>query len=67
MHVFGTVMFHSDDGVLVDLWCPEEPCVTQRAKVSNQDTREAIETLIRERMAKAFLTEENFTINFLSY
>lgn len=32
MHVFGTVMSHSDESVLMDLWCPEEPCLTQKSE-----------------------------------
>ncbi len=67
MHVFGTIMSYSDDGVLVDLWCPEEPCFSQRVSVSYQDTREAIEALIQERMANTFFSKGDFTIRFLSY
>ena len=67
MHVFGTVMSHSDEGALVDLWCPEEPCFTQKVSVSCQDTRKAIEALIEERILGSFFSEGEFTIRFLSY
>lgn len=67
MHAFGTVMSHSDEGVLIDLWCPEEPRLTQRVFVSHQNIREAFEALIREQMKKTLFLEREFTIQLLSY
>ena len=67
MHVFGTTMSHSDEGVLIDLWCPEEPCLTQRVNVSYQDIRETIKALIRAQMEKIFDSERVFSVQFLLY
>ena len=64
MHVFGTVMSRSDEGTWVDIWCPEEPSLTQRIRVSHQDIQDAIELSVRERMEKAFTSEKPFS--FLS-
>jgi hypothetical protein len=65
MQVFGTVMSHSDEGVLIDLWCPNEPCFSQRVNISCPDIREAIVTLIQERMKISFVSEGKYTIRFL--
>lgn len=67
VHVFGTIMSHSDESVWADLWCPEEPCFTQRIRVSYQDTQEAIEALIRERMKNFFFSEGKCVIRLLLY
>ncbi len=67
MHVFGTVMSHSDESIMIDLWCPEEPRMTQRVNISHQDVRKAIEALLQERMEKTFISEGEFAIRFLSY
>ncbi len=67
MNVFGTVMSHTDVSVLVDLWCPEESCFTQRVNVYHQDIREVVEALIQEKMVKSFFSEGKFVIRLLSY
>lgn len=66
MHVFGTVMLRSEEGVLVDLWCPEEPCLTQGVIVAHQDIGGAIENLLQECMEKSFVSEKPYTIRVLS-
>ena len=65
MHVFGTVMSHSDEGTWVDIWCPEEPSLTQRIRVSHQDIWGAVEVLVRERMETAFASEKPFSFRCL--
>jgi hypothetical protein len=67
INVFGTVMFHTDVSVLVDLWCPEEPYFTQRAEFSSQETQHAIEALIQKKMVKSCFSEGKFVIRLLSY
>ena len=62
IHVFGTIMSHSDEGVLIDLWCPEEPCLTQRINISKQDIGGAIEALLQDCLEKAFISERPFSI-----
>ena len=67
MHVFGTVMSHSDESVLMDLWCPEEPCLTQKVNVACHNIRENVEVLIQERMRSLFVAERMYTISCISY
>lgn len=66
MSVFGTVMSHSGDGVLIDLWCPDEPRFSQRSIISNSGIREGIETLIKYTMEKLFFSEDSYTIKLIS-
>mgnify|MGYP007069834246 CR=1 FL=1 len=66
MHVFGTVMSHSDEGVVMDLWCPEEPCLTQRTIVIQQDMGGAIQVLLRECLERKFGLENLVSIKLLS-
>ena len=66
MHVFGTVMSHSDEGVHIDLWCPEEPRLNQRITTTNADIPQAIETLLLENL-KQMIPTENYSIQYLSY
>jgi hypothetical protein len=65
MFVFGTVMSHSDEGVHIDMWCPEEPCLTQRTIVTQQDMGGAIEALLRECLERSFGSEKPYTIQLL--
>lgn len=67
MHVFGTVMSHSDEGVLIDLWCPEEPCLAQKVIVSQYNIQETVEELLRERMERLIASDSPYTIQLLSY
>lgn len=66
MHVFGTVMSQSNEGVLVDLWCPEEPCLTQRTIVTQKDIGRAIEALLRECLDRSFGLENLVSIKLLT-
>ena len=66
MHVFGTVMSHSDEGVHIDLWCPEEPCLTQRIIVTQQDIGGVIEALLRECLDRSFGLENLVSIKLLT-
>lgn len=64
MYVFGTVMSHSDEGILVDLWCPEEPGLSQRIMIAQEDVLEAIKTMLRERMEQVCASEKPFFVQF---
>lgn len=64
MYVFGTVMSWSDEGTLVDLWCPEEPCLSQRITVTQEGVLEAIKTLLRERLEQVCAFEKPFSFQF---
>lgn len=66
LEVFGTVMFRASDGIVLDLWCPEEPRLNQRITTTNADIPQAIETLLQENL-KQMIPTENYSIQYLSY
>ena len=65
MFVFGTVMSRSDEGTLIDLWCPEEPCLTKKITVEQEDIGDALNALLREHLEGLYATETPFSIEYL--
>lgn len=66
LEVFGTVMYRISEGVVLDLWCPEEPRLNQRTTTTNTDIPQVIETLLRESLNQ-MMSVENYSIRYLSY
>ena len=65
MFVFGTVMSRSDEGTLIDLWCPEEPCLTKKITVEQEDIGDALKALLREHLEGLYAAETPFSIEHL--
>ena len=65
LFIFGTVMSRTDEGILIDLWCPEEPCLSQRITVARENIREAVKAVLRERLEGLCASEKPFSIQSL--
>lgn len=65
MYVFGTIMFRTDEGTLIDLWCPEETCLSQRITVAHENIAEAVKTVLRESLEGLCVSDKPFSIEAL--
>ena len=65
LFIFGTIMFHTDEGTLIDLWCPEEPCLSQRITVDNENIAEAVKAVLRESLEVLCASDMPFSIESL--
>ena len=65
MFVFGTVMYHTGEETVVDLWCPEEPRLTKKITVGQEDIGDALKTLLRKHLEGLYATETPFSIEYL--
>ena len=65
MYVFGTIMFRTDEGTLLDLWCPEETCLSQRITVDNENIAEAVKAVLRESLEVLCASDMPFSIESL--
>ena len=52
LEVFGTVMSRTPEGVVLDLWCPEEPRLNQKITTTIIDIPKAVEYLLHENLEK---------------
>ena len=67
MEVFGTVMSHSPEGVVLDLWCPEEPCLNHRITTTGENIPQVVKTLLQDDLAKMLPEKNGFSIRYLPY
>ena len=67
MEVFGTVMSYTPEGIVLDIWCPEEPRLNHRITTKNDNNPQTIEALLHEDLKQMNLTENNYLIHCLSY
>lgn len=67
MEVFGTVMSRTAEGVVLDIWCPEEPRLNHRITTATTDIPKEVETLLREDLEKTLPSGRCFSIRYLSY
>lgn len=66
IHVFATIMSHSHDETLMDLWCPEEPRLNQRITTMHSDIPQAIETMLFNNLNQ-IMPAGSYSIRYLSY
>lgn len=59
LEVFGTVMSRTSEGVMLDLWCPEEPCLNQKITTIIDDIPKTVEALLRENLEQSLYFTES--------
>ena len=67
MEVFGTIMSHTPEGYVLDLWCPEEPRLNHRITLTTTDIPQAIEALLQNDLETILPLGSRFLIRYLSY
>ena len=59
LEVFGTVMSRTPKGVVLDLWCPEEPRLNQKITTTIEDIPKVVETILHDNLEKCLSFTES--------
>ena len=67
MEVFGTVMSRTPEGIVLDIWCPEEPRLNYRITTTKANIPKMMEALLGEDLERILPADSCFSILYLSY
>ena len=67
MEVFGTVMSRTPEGIVLDIWCPERPCLNHRITTTKANIPQLMDALLRDNLAAILPSESCFSLRYLPY
>jgi hypothetical protein len=67
MEVFGTVMSRTPEGIVLDIWCPEEPRLNHRITLAVTNIPQMLEDWLRDNLETILPSGNCFALRYLLY